>query len=228
MNAPDDLMIISAQRLLQRHGLPEALLGRLVYGLQEWAIRAWEIAERRTLGTESLVWSDAPPAPLIVPTAPPQSAPAPAKAALALASTYKEKFSAWGSASAGWKAGPHRQAMVSFALFLEIVGDKPIDEFSPQDGDLFRTTLRQLPSNYRKSASEKDKPIAAIIADAPPGAQPVTDKTIKRHFWAISQFFQFLIETGPCPAPTVTPCGALRSTPKGLRGTNATCGLVKN
>ncbi len=194
MNSPDDLMMVAARRLLQNHNLPEELLGRLVYGLQERAIKGWDIVERRTIGTEPLVWSDAPPALLPPPAAPPLATPA--KPALALASTFKVAFGAWGSASAGWRPGPHRQAMVSFTLFLEIVGDKPIDQFTPQDGDLFRTTLRKIPANYRKSATEKGKPIGAIIADAPPGAQPLADKTIKRHFWAASQFFQFLTETG--------------------------------
>jgi hypothetical protein len=55
-NSPKE-MALAAERLLREHKLPEQLLGPLTFGLIEVAIRAWEVAERRTLGIEPLVFT---------------------------------------------------------------------------------------------------------------------------------------------------------------------------
>lgn len=94
-----------------------------------------------------------------------------------------------------------------FALFLEIVDDRPVDDYTAVDGERFRATLRQIPAKYRKSHAERDKPIRAIMADAPAEADTLSEKTIKRHFWALSQFFKFLIETGRLPPGASGKCG---------------------
>ncbi|MBB5372287.1 site-specific integrase [Acidocella aromatica] len=202
MNTLDDLVLIAARRLLKSHNLPEDLLGRLSYGLLETAIKGWEAVERRTLGTEPLVLSNdtaTASTPLPAPAMAQQAAPSPPVPALPLASSFAEAFSDWCRDSSGLRAGPHRQAQVSVAMFLEIVGDKPIDQFTPADGELLRTTLRKLPAVYRKSPKDKGKSIQTIIDEAPPDAPKLAEKTIKRHFWAASRFFEFLTETGRLP-----------------------------
>lgn len=119
------------------------------------------------------------------------------RSAAPLASTLIDAFGEWGRKSGGWRAGGEVQAKVSLGLYLEVCGDKPIDSYTRADGDNFRSTLRFLPRTYRKSARDREKPLTAIIAEAEANALPrLTDKTVKRHFWAVSRFFAFLSETG--------------------------------
>jgi len=54
-NSPKE-MEEEAERLIRQYGLPEKLLRPLTYGLIEAAIQGWDVAERRTLGTEPLVF----------------------------------------------------------------------------------------------------------------------------------------------------------------------------
>jgi hypothetical protein len=144
-NSPQE-MEEYAEELMRKHGLSEHLLGPLTYGLIEAAIRGWEIAEKRTLGTEPLVFGEdqsaAPPPtnggssnrPTAVPSGP-------------LASTLSVIFGEWGYASAGWTAGVQSQARVSLALFVEVCGDRPIDDYTRADGDKFRNTRGGFPTS---------------------------------------------------------------------------------
>jgi hypothetical protein len=91
-------------------------------------------------------------------------------------------------------------------LFIEVCGDKPIDNYTRADGDKFRNTLRRLPNVYRKSARDREKPLSQIIAEADAAKLPrITETTLKRHFWAVSRFFSFLIETGRLPKDAENP-----------------------
>jgi integrase len=197
-NSPKE-MEEEAAELIKQYGLPESLLRPLTYGLLEATIQGWEIAERRTLGTEPLVFAPTPPS--AGPANPDPSSPAPpAKPPGPLASSLLEDFAAWARTSGGWRGNAENQAKGSLGLFLEICGDKPIERYTRADADTFRTTLRKLPSIYRKSARDREKPIAQIIAEAGSRNAPrLAEKTVKRHFWALSRFCAFLMETGRLP-----------------------------
>jgi hypothetical protein len=60
-----------------------------------------------------------------------------------------------------------------------------IGAYTRADGDRLRDTLRKLPNQYRKSEKDRDKPLAQIIAADAAKSQRVSDKTLKRHFWAV-------------------------------------------
>ncbi len=205
-NSPKEMQE-EAERLIREYGLPDHLLGPLTYGLIEAAIHGWEIAERRTLGAEPLVFNPTPVPDHPIPPAPGGGAHTPpAKPQAPLAATLIDQFGEWGRKSGGWRAGAESQAKVSAALFIEVCGDKPLDGYSRTDGDKFRTTLRKLPSSYRKSAKDRAKPLAQIIEEAEAADAPrITEKTLKRHFWAVSRFFAFLTETGRLPKDTENP-----------------------
>jgi hypothetical protein len=188
-----------AEQLIREHGLPEQLLGPLTYGLLEAAIRGWETVEKRTLGTEPLVFAQDQPSPN-PPVSGGSSDSPPATPSGPMASTLSGAFGKWGRESAGWTAGVESQARVSLALFVEVCGDRPVDVYTRGDGDTFRNTLRKLPTVYRKSANDRDKPLVEIIAEADKAKAPrISEKTLKRHFWAVSRFFAFLQETGRLP-----------------------------
>jgi hypothetical protein len=195
-NTPDDLMDAAASQLMARYGIPESARRKLVYGMLEASIAAWETIERRTLGTEPMVLQASEPPKV----APPPSTPAPPTSALPMASTQLDAFQEWLRASSGVTPGTERQGMTSMRLWIEVCGDKPLDAYRKTDGDSFRATQRKLPQTYRKSPKDKERSVAEIIADADAADAPrLTDKTAKRHFSAVSQFFAFLIETGRLP-----------------------------
>lgn len=91
-NSPKE-MEDHAQHLIREHGLPDSLLAPLTAGLIEAAIRKWDVAERRTLGLEPLVFTadevaGTPPLPQpqatpAAPAPPTKAAPVPFAAALA-------------------------------------------------------------------------------------------------------------------------------------------------
>jgi hypothetical protein len=193
-----------ARSILAEHGLPDQLLGRLVYGMTEANIHCWDVAERRTLGTEPVVFNlEGGPSPP-QPTAGYHAKET--KPAGPLASNLLEPFGEWGRKSGGWRAGAESQAKVSVTLFIEVCGDKPIDAYSRADGESFRTILRKLPTTYRKSAKDRNKPLPEIIAEAEAANAPrISEKTLKRHFWALSRFFAFLVETGRLPREAENP-----------------------
>ena len=114
-------------------------------------------------------------------------------------------------------------------LLLEVCGDRAIGAYTRADGDRLRDTLRKLPNQYRKSEKDRDKPLAQIIAEADAAkSQRVSDKTLKRHFWAISRFFAFLIETGRLPRDSTIPAGDSPSRRPARLAGSAICGPAPN
>jgi integrase len=81
--------------------------------------------------------------------------------------------------------------------FLEACGDRPVDGYHRGDISAFLDTLRRLPNTYGKSPKDKDRRLADIIAEADAkGAERLTDKTVKRHLSALSQFFRYAMDCG--------------------------------
>jgi integrase len=61
----------------------------------------------------------------------------------------------------------------------------------------FLGVLRRLPTHYGKSPRDKDRPLAEIIADADQiGVDRLSEKTVKRHLSALSQFFKVCFGEG--------------------------------
>jgi hypothetical protein len=114
------------------------------------------------------------------------------------------------------------------SLFLEVCGDRPIDGYARTDGDKFRSTLRKVPKDYRKSPKDREKTLAQIIAEADAkGAPRIGEKTVKRHFWALSQFFVFLMETGRLPKSAENPGRGFSFNTKGSARINARRGVCR-
>jgi integrase len=195
--------------LMKEHSLPEALRGKLALGVLEVHVHLLEEMRRRCTGEVPLVFDpSAPQSPSAgpIPATGGASAAPPTRPVAPAASTLIEAFGDWGRRSGGWRAGGENQAKVSLVLFLEVCGDKPIDGYSRADGDRFRSALRSLPTTYRKSPKDREKPLKAIIAEADAtGAPRIGEKTVKRHFWAVSRFFAFLTETGRLPSDVDNP-----------------------
>ena len=194
-NRVDDAVEEAAASLLRQHGLPGDTLQALAAGLIEAAIRKWEVAERRTLGTEPLVFSDAALPP---PSSPPAPLPATPKApARPLASSFVDAFFTRRQDVDRATHGVMGQDRGTLRRFLEACGDRAMDTYTRADITGFLDTLRKLPNTYGKSPKDKGRSIAEIIAEADAkGAERLADKTVKRHLSALAQFFRFAVDAG--------------------------------
>ena len=194
----------TVQHLMDRHGVPEDLRRRLGIGVLEANVHILQQLRRRTTGAVPLVFDPDAPLPPLDPAGSLSSPPV--VSAAPLASTLVALFGQWGIASGGWRAGAEAQAKTSIELFLEVCGDRHVDLYTRADGDNLRNTLRRLPRAYRKSPKDLDKPLTQIITEADAQNAPrISDKTVKRHFWAVSRFFAFLVETGRLPKGAENP-----------------------
>lgn len=185
-NDPMD-MEDEAARLLRRHGLPDNLLRPLAMGLLEVAVKAWDAAERRTLGLEPLVLgaesasvaapSDRPSVKSTTPES--EDAPAPPTEPTAV--------------SAEAPSGPLASSLVE----PHFVRRETIDRTRHQVMGQERATLRRMPALYNRSRKAQPKSVANMIAEADAtGAPRLSDKTVKRHLTALSQFFRFALDQG--------------------------------
>ncbi|UKJ75455.1 site-specific integrase [Azospirillum brasilense] len=68
------------------------------------------------------------------------------------------------SSSASWVTNMRRKVEASRRLFVEAVGDRPLDTIEPEDIDRFRAIIERLPANHGKSA--QDRRTASDVADA--------------------------------------------------------------
>ncbi|NMJ43465.1 hypothetical protein GWK16_19615 [Roseomonas sp. JC162] len=213
-NDPMD-MEDEAARLLRRHGLPEHLLRPLALGLLEVAVKAWDTAERRTLGLEPLVVAtgEAPSCgaapPVEVQSTSPESGMPPTPEAKAAAASNAETHA---QPSASSLVDPYfvrretidrtrhqvmGQERATLRLFFEVCGDRPPAEYQRGDVTHFLGTLRRMPALYNRSCKAPPKSVAAMIAEAEASnAARLTDKTVKRHLTALSQFFRFAMDQG--------------------------------
>ncbi|HEY8613167.1 MAG TPA: hypothetical protein VIL69_18025, partial [Roseomonas sp.] len=198
-NDPKD-MEDEAAALLRKHSLPEHMLRPLALGLVEASIRAWNTAERRTLGTEPLIFSEehapSPAAPERVAggerpdlRSEPSAAP--------IASSLVEPFFIHRDTIDEISHHDMSQERTTLRLFLDICGDRPINVYGRADVTAFLNTLRQLPTRYGKSPKDKGRSVADIIADADrKEAKRISDVTVKRHLTALAQFLRFAVDLG--------------------------------
>ena len=81
--------------------------------------------------------------------------------------------------------------------FLEECGDRSADAYDRGDITRFLGTLRRLPATYGKSPKDKARSLAEIIARADEAKEErLSDRTVKRHLSALSQFFGFVVDQG--------------------------------
>ncbi|WP_372624138.1 hypothetical protein [Falsiroseomonas sp.] len=89
------------------------------------------------------------------------------------------------------------QERTTLRLFLEVCGDKPADAYTRSDVTRFLNTMRRMPVHYGKSQKDKGRAVVDIIAEADAKeSKRLSDKTVKRHHTALSQFFRCAMDEG--------------------------------
>lgn len=187
------------EELATRHGVPDNMRPTLALGVIEAFIKLNEVAEHRASG-EAFTILDVPsgpdvPSPLVVPAMPTDDAPRKAKAPLT--SSLVEPFFTHRKTVANATEQVMGQERGTLRRFIEAAGDRPVNEYGRGDITRFLGTLRRLPTTYGKSPKDKERPLADIIAQADAEqAERLSDKTVKRHLSALSQFFKFAMDQG--------------------------------
>jgi hypothetical protein len=196
-NDADELMEAEADRLLAEHRLPPELRQRLLTGLLEAAIKGWETAERRTLGLEPLVLLHEEPSPFGAPTAAQPSPVVRPFAAKPLASSMLEDHFTRRLAMGSMLQSVVNQERTTMRYFMEVCGDRAVDGYQRGDVTTFLNALRKLPPTYGRSPKDKERSIEQAIADADAAAsERLTERTVKRHLSALTQFFRYAMDQG--------------------------------
>ena len=99
-----------------------------------------------------------------------------------------------------WEKQTAHQAEKSFELFTEINGDLPVETYTREHAARFKEVIQRLPANYGKAAAYRgltlDAIIEAVSGVAANKTAALTQKTVKRHFSALSTLWSALITEG--------------------------------
>lgn len=82
------------------------------------------------------------------------------------------------------------QSRVAVRLFVEIMGDRRVREITHEDAAQFRQQLLRMPALHGKG---REVNALTAIAQAGDGARLLSMKTVKRHFSALNNYWQWLI-----------------------------------
>lgn len=93
--------------------------------------------------------------------------------------------------SGAWENQSASQARATFRLFVDVCGNRCLGDYTRQDASLFKDQIQRLPGNYGKAAIYRGLDVAAIIKihageKAETRLEPISVKTVKRHFSALS------------------------------------------
>ncbi|MDG4889695.1 site-specific integrase [Mesorhizobium sp. WSM4887] len=90
-----------------------------------------------------------------------------------------------------WDHQTAGQARATYRLFAEVCGNKPLQDYTRGDADEFRKKIQRLPWDYSKAPAYRNRSVDEILKIAEAQAktrdvQPITQRTVKRHFSALS------------------------------------------
>lgn len=153
----------------------------------------------RALREDVAAASPAPVSPSPSPSPSPRTEPA-AQAGSTFSAIYPD-FIKTQVARGDWRQQMANQADATYRLFAGICGDRPLSDYSRADAMTFRKTAERMPFDYGKAALYSKLGPAETIAryEALPQDKRsplLTQKTIKRHFSAMSKLWSEAISGG--------------------------------
>lgn len=100
-----------------------------------------------------------------------------------------------------WDNQTAAQAGATYRLFVDVCGDKPLGAYTRKDAGRFRERVERLPSDYGKHPRYRGLSVEAILSAytaLPEGARAgiITQKTVKRHFSALSTLWTAAVAEG--------------------------------
>jgi integrase len=148
----------------------------------------------------ALVEGAAIPAPRDRPE-PVPSRPAPSPSYGPRFSEVAEAFRADQLAIKSWDKQTAAQARATYRLFAEICGDRFLSAYVRADADEFRKKIQRLPWDYSKAAQYRGHSVDEILKIAAAQSrtrdvQPITQRTVKRHFSVLSGLWASALSAG--------------------------------
>jgi len=140
--------------------------------------------------------SPAPTAPL-TPTAP-ATLPEPEKPSSPLLSKVIESFLTEKKGEVNEKA--HSSARAKLMLFLEVIGDNPVDTITRDQMVKYRDTLKKLPPNMNKKKEYRGRSVSQILKASPKETMSV--HTINSYMEKAQQILEYAHRQGYCPRNT--------------------------
>jgi integrase len=93
--------------------------------------------------------------------------------------------------SAKHSSGNERDIFPKLALFLEAIGDKPVNEIKKEDVLIYKNLVYKYPANKNKKAAYKDLSVEEILSFDIPDEDIISDETIGNHFTKIRSFISW-------------------------------------
>ena len=93
--------------------------------------------------------------------------------------------------SGEWRGRTASESIPPFELFVEIMGDKPINTYTREDARYYRDTLLKMPSSRRKRPQYRDLSISELLATDIPEDHLLRKKTVNSHLILLSSCFKW-------------------------------------
>lgn len=177
-------------QLIQDHALPEDVRTRLGLGLLQARVQAYEAALKRVTQPYRYIELSSPPQSIQVAEG--------SKATIGpLFSTFSTLFVDMMLKNAEWTGHTAGQNKKTYAMFIEICGDKALDAYDRRDFARFYDMLTSLPKYYGKAKHWRRMKLMEIIeSNRDVGEGLLSMTTVKRHFAALTSLFNKAIERG--------------------------------
>jgi integrase len=175
--------------LMQGHGIPEGQRTALAHGILEANVRALEEILRRVKGEAAVVFPDQP-APSGIPAT---TEATPIKPIGPLFSVELPKYVDHSVRNKEWRGQTKAQNEATFAMFVEVCGDLPVEAYTRRHLSDFYTVILGLPALYSKDKRWRGRPLREVVAEVIDDAsiKRLTMKTAARHFSALGGFFTY-------------------------------------
>jgi len=114
---------------------------------------------------------------------------------------FSEKFVAFLDVKGNYTKQTYAQNLNTMDLWVELMGDAPVGNYTSEDADRFQTKLRRLPASHGKGTKRTiTEEIARADAMEAKGAtvKRLSEKTVERHLSSIRQYWNELIRWRFC------------------------------
>ncbi len=181
-----ELVRVDASELIKKHHLSEEQRVELSLGLIQARIQYLDTALKRVHeGIDNFMDLDSSPTDAPITSSGPHL------------SELLPDFLEFMKTKKGWKEQTLNQNKTTYRMFIEVVGDKPLQAYARKDLALFYDVLLKLPSLYSKKSEWKHLSLSEIVAKTDGmNVDRMTMKTVSRHFSALGSLFAYYKRRG--------------------------------
>lgn len=113
-----------------------------------------------------------------------------------LASSVIQDYFQHKSVSGEWVGRTAVESQPPFDLFLELVGDKPVDAYTRDDMRAYRDSLLRMPSSRKKRPQYREKTARELLNMDIPEAHLLRKKTVNSHIILLGSCFKWMVGEG--------------------------------